>query len=72
MNGPAVAAPLKPRALAGGWFQLRPVQTKPSGSIVMCWAMSLQPFSRVWWRHIPSTERRPCHWPWFGRQVWWT
>jgi hypothetical protein len=30
--------------LAGGRFQSRPVQMVPSGAMVMCWAMSRQPF----------------------------
>ena len=47
MNGPNSRFPLKPTALAGGLSQFRPVQMVPSGTIEMCWAMSLQPLSTV-------------------------
>jgi hypothetical protein len=56
MNGPNRELPFCPAALAGARFQLRPVQTNPSGSMVTCWAMSLHPLTSVWWRHIATID----------------
>ncbi len=74
MKGPTRGLPLCPTALAGEMFQLRPVQIVPSGAIVMCWAMSLNPRSRVWNSCIASIDSSPRYWAWFGRHVWcmWT
>lgn len=60
---------LCPTALAGAVFQLRPVQTWPSGSMVRCWAMSEKPRSCVWKRHMATIESWPRHCAWLGRRV---
>ena len=47
-KGPAWRLPLRPRMLAGGWSKGRPVQSRPPGSTVRCWAMSAMPACSMW------------------------